>query len=188
MPLGIYKHKPLSENTKLKIGNANSWKMGNVSSLELSTLYWKESLSLFDIAEKFDITATTVCRWFKRLKISTRTISDANKLARKQNKYPEAKDYISQGYKWIHKPDYYRNHRGYVQEHIYNWEEYHKIKVKKGFIIHHLDGNKLNNEINNLILLSRREHFLLERKIIFLIRAMKSKEAKLCLHYLIAKK
>ena len=30
--------------------------------------------------------------------------------------------------------------------------------IPQGFVVHHLDGNKQNNEINNLVLLSISEH------------------------------
>ena len=35
-------------------------------------------------------------------------------------------------------------------------------EIPKGFQIHHLDGNKQNNHVNNLIALSSRDHILLE--------------------------
>lgn len=38
------------------------------------------------------------------------------------------------------------------------YEEYYNIKLTKNDIIHHIDGNKLNNDINNLVCLSRAEH------------------------------
>ena len=37
--------------------------------------------------------------------------------------------------------------------------EFHKGKIPKGFLVHHKDGNKENNKISNLELLSSKEHF-----------------------------
>lgn len=42
--------------------------------------------------------------------------------------------------------------------HVAIWEYYHKRDVPKGCAIHHLDWNKNNNNINNLICVTRREH------------------------------
>jgi len=41
--------------------------------------------------------------------------------------------------------------------HIYIWEK-HYGKIPRGFHIHHLDRDKSNNNINNLIILPRHEH------------------------------
>lgn len=42
--------------------------------------------------------------------------------------------------------------------HIYVWEYYNKCKVPKGFDIHHIDKNKDNNDISNLMCISRKRH------------------------------
>lgn len=44
-----------------------------------------------------------------------------------------------------------------IHVHIIEWEN-HFGPVPKGHIIHHKDGNKLNWDIDNLELLSRRDH------------------------------
>lgn len=41
--------------------------------------------------------------------------------------------------------------------HIYVWEK-HNGQVPKGHIVHHIDGDKGNNSIENLCLVTRREH------------------------------
>lgn len=46
----------------------------------------------------------------------------------------------------------------YCYEHVYVYWKYHKIIPEKNQIIHHLDGNKHNNNINNLILLTVQDH------------------------------
>jgi len=38
------------------------------------------------------------------------------------------------------------------------FEDHHNIEIPEDSIIHHKDGNKLNNDIDNLILMSRGEH------------------------------
>lgn len=41
--------------------------------------------------------------------------------------------------------------------HVYVWEFYNG-DVEKGYQIHHKDGNKMNNEIDNLMMMSKKEH------------------------------
>ena len=38
------------------------------------------------------------------------------------------------------------------------YEKHHNIKVQKGYDIHHIDGNRENNKISNLICLPRKFH------------------------------
>lgn len=45
-----------------------------------------------------------------------------------------------------------------VYEHRYVMEQHLKRKLKKGEEVHHIDGNKLNNNIDNLELLTTGEH------------------------------
>lgn len=60
-----------------------------------------------------------------------------------------------------------RKQRQYIKiEEPNKWIEYAKIvwikyngKIPKGFLIHHLDCNTLNDNINNLALLTRKAHF-----------------------------
>lgn len=40
----------------------------------------------------------------------------------------------------------------------YYWEKHHGKKIPKGYHIHHIDGNKDNNSINNLLCVSPEEH------------------------------
>lgn len=44
-----------------------------------------------------------------------------------------------------------------IKAHRVIWEQYHG-KIPKGYIIHHKDENKLNNDISNLQLVTRAQH------------------------------
>ena len=47
------------------------------------------------------------------------------------------------------------------------YEEHYNIKIPDGFVIHHIDGNRMNNNINNLLMLPlelhARYHFYLNQ-------------------------
>lgn len=58
-------------------------------------------------------------------------------------------------------PEWYKGkrYRGrYCYEHHLVWEEHTGLSVPDGCIVHHKDGNKHNNNINNLQLMSEKEH------------------------------
>ena len=45
------------------------------------------------------------------------------------------------------------------------YEEYHKVTLLPEAVIHHIDENKLNNHIDNLICMSRQDHTILHNQI-----------------------
>ncbi len=55
------------------------------------------------------------------------------------------------------KTGYYLNSTIRKRLHVYVWE-YHNGKVPKGFAVHHIDHNKNNNEIDNLMIISHSKH------------------------------
>lgn len=66
------------------------------------------------------------------------------------------------GRSWhLDKNGYYHGHTGHrgpaIMLHKYVWLKYNP-EVPKGHVIHHVDGNRRNNEITNLKLLSHRDH------------------------------
>ena len=49
--------------------------------------------------------------------------------------------------------------RTYEKEHIYIYCKAHNLdKLPDGMTIHHIDHNKLNNSLDNLVMISREEH------------------------------
>lgn len=63
------------------------------------------------------------------------------------------------GYTYI-----YVEGQGSVKEHIYIMEQKLGRKLNKNECVHHIDHNKSNNSIDNLMLLTRSEHSKLHRK------------------------
>ena len=72
----------------------------------------------------------------------------------KGGKYKTPKGYIE-----IKKPEYPKaNNRGYVLEHIFVFEEKTGLIVPDNCCIHHLNGNKSDNRIENLCLMLTTAH------------------------------
>lgn len=57
------------------------------------------------------------------------------------------------GYRVIYKPEHHHaRHNGYVYEHILIMEEMLGRSLNENEVVHHIDGNKLNNNRDNLML------------------------------------
>lgn len=66
----------------------------------------------------------------------------------------------SKGYIWA------RDDYGYlIQEHRLVWEKAYG-KIPEGYMIHHKNGNKADNDLKNLECVSRKEHGLRHRKVV----------------------
>lgn len=63
--------------------------------------------------------------------------------------------------------DYFRHSANgtTILMHRYVWE-YYNCKIPKGYHIHHIDGDKSNNDISNLQLLQGKEHWTLHGKLL----------------------
>lgn len=67
------------------------------------------------------------------------------------------------GYRIIHLPEHHRSMtndcwKGYVYEHIVVAEKYLGRKLTENEVVHHLDGNRSNNDTANLLVLERSQH------------------------------
>src|SRR5699024_1406120 len=71
----------------------------------------------------------------------------------------------SYGYKLIKKPEHPNaGVDGYIFEHRYVMSEHIGRHLREDEVVHHKDENRLNNEINNLEIMSRSEHTKLHMK------------------------
>ena len=58
-----------------------------------------------------------------------------------------------------------KNGRSYFKGHkLHEWQVHTHIGYKLGMDIHHLDENKLNNSLSNLVYLTRSEHIKIHKK------------------------
>lgn len=105
------------------------------------------------IARKCNVSTSIILKWLKRFNIKIRSRNE--RMSGKFHHSFEGNSFLSNGYKNIYCPNHPRIHRlknkrPYVKEHIIIMEKHLKRFLNKGEEIHHMDGNKLNNDINNL--------------------------------------
>ncbi len=67
------------------------------------------------------------------------------------------------GYRVVYKPDFYRsmkndNWKGYVYEHIFIAEKMIGRPLRDEEVVHHLDGDRANNRVENLLVLEKSQH------------------------------
>ena len=74
----------------------------------------------------------------------------------------------SNGYRIVYLPEHpkalkSRGYNGWVYEHVYLTEIMIGRSVKSNEVIHHLDGNPMNNRFGNLLILDDRQHLKLHK-------------------------
>lgn len=72
-------------------------------------------------------------------------------------KYGYSSRITNQGYRVIYVPDI-----GDIYEHRFIWIK-NNMMIPKNYQVHHMDGDKLNNDLSNLLCLHNRDHMLLHR-------------------------
>jgi len=73
--------------------------------------------------------------------------------------------YIKRGYVYVRAPDHPNSDkRGYIREHVKVVSDSIGRPLKKGEQVHHKDQNKLNNDISNLMIVTKKEHLLIHLK------------------------
>ena len=72
------------------------------------------------------------------------------------------KQIAGKGYVRVYFPNHSKSYRNKVYEHRLVIENYLGRELKNGEEIHHVNGNKTDNRLSNLIVISRSEHMKLE--------------------------
>lgn len=112
------------------------------------------------IADKVGLDPTTITL------ISRRELGEKFHIERvKRLKDLRPKHYIHNGYRMVYAPIWWQGPRagsagvGYIHEHQLVYCEANKLKrVPKGFCVHHINEDKLDNRLDNLQLMTLSEH------------------------------
>lgn len=149
---------------------------GKIDLKTFNKLFYEEKLPNKKIAERFGIGVSAIGRFRHRYGLPPRGWSVHPMLGRrlvpwnKGKKCPKTSGdnnpnwkggrYTNvYGYVWVKTPDGTINsYRGYMLEHRYVMQEHLRRPLKSSELVHHIDGNKLNNHIDNLMIYNRSTH------------------------------
>ena len=82
------------------------------------------------------------------------------------------------GYVYLKKPSHPKaNKDGYVSEHVFVWMNYWKKDIPLNYMVHHKDGNRQNNKIENLLLVDHRDHTNIHKKPVLMETRKKMSES-----------
>jgi len=109
--------------------------------------YWDENLSAHQIGQACDVSETTIRHWMKKFAIPRRTVQQGLYLKRGASN-PNWKG---------GKKDYPANCARRA------WKAHYIMEIPTGMDCHHIDGNRENNDIDNLVVLPHEEHLRLEK-------------------------
>lgn len=135
--------------------------MSKLSTEEMIALY-KEGLSLSQISDKAGITSAAILKRFR--KVGFNDMRPANPKGRPWAKSKRGKEFLgADGRMWVRgiRSSKSRNSK---RKAVVVMEEYLGIEIPKGFHIHHIDGDPLNDDISNLALITTTAHNRIHHK------------------------
>ena len=126
----------------------------------LDKKHWNEKLSLRQMGKEANVDGTTILYWMKKYSIPRRSKSEAQLGRRRGNKNPMwrgGRSRSASGYIRIWRPNHPNaNGDGYVLEHVLVVSKQIGRALTDGETVHHVNGIKDDNRIENLELWSSR--------------------------------
>ena len=105
----------------------------------------------YDIADELRITQAGLHFWITKFNLNRKRMPHSQKTKEIREKCinsvtkPEYSTHINQGYKFI------KIGNKFIREHHYIWKKYSEWGfIPQGFVVHHINQNKLDNRIENL--------------------------------------
>lgn len=137
---------------------------------KIRELYENKHFSTHEIGLMYGVTSSTITTNLRKMKCRVRSPSEGRYLAWKQGKFqlPKGKNHHNwKGGSWQRKDGYIMERApehpratasGYVLQHILVWERVHKKSLRNGMHIHHLNGIRNDNRIENLFAVLANKH------------------------------
>ena len=152
---------------------------GKIDLKTFNKLFYEDKLSNKEVAERLGVGVSAIGAFRGRYNLPARgwsvhpmlgkhhTQDTKNKISKStmgkrcgdKNNFWKGGQYLSHGYKLILKPHCKSsNSDGYILEHRYIMEKHTKHILNNNEVVHHINGNKLDNRIENLMIYNRSTH------------------------------
>ena len=126
---------------------------------EILAKKYKELGSMQKVADYFGVSKKLILNHMKRFDIPRNPRPSKRKKPKKIDTFHKGYIITWNGYKMIYKPEHpHSDGKGYIREHILVMEKHLGRYLTEDEIVHHIDENKLNNDISNLRLMTKYEH------------------------------
>ncbi len=139
---------------------------------DIENWYWQNGLKLEEVAERLLCSRQLLAKYMDKLGIPRRTSKEAMTLRMKQLGRERGPNW--QGGRWesgnkifVYAPNHPKaRHNGCVPEHVIVAEQkYGRLPTSKE-LVHHRDGDSLNNEPSNIKIAKRNAHNVLHRVVV----------------------
>lgn len=111
------------------------------------------------IARKYKTFHENISRILRRNKVSTRVSKETGKLKEYTSRWNGGVSYHPKGYKRLYMPDHPTSAKGgLIPEHRLIMEKYLGRELRRGEVVHHINGVPNDNRIENLQLMTESEH------------------------------
>ncbi len=122
--------------------------------------------SMGEIGKEIGVSAAAVRKYFVKFGMERRGNTEFMHDPTKTPNWNGGIHVKSTGYVEVYAPDHPRaNGRPYIYQHILVMEKHIGRYLEKDEVVHHIDGNKSNNDISNLRLMTNREHVMMHGNI-----------------------
>ena len=150
---GIRTNRNEAKAAKTKMG------MSEAKFAEYLEAEYESGKSMGTIASELNVTPSCIRKYFVKYNIERRgRCASWEEDYTKNPNWKGGRIVRKGGYVLVYCPNHPRAIKNYVYEHQLVMEEYMGRYLRNGEVVHHIDGNKHNNDISNLLLMTESDH------------------------------
>ena len=134
--------------------------MKDYQNKEILEKTYKQFNSMQKTADFFGVSKKLILNYMKKFDIPRREWKAKPKEPKKPDTFHKGYIITHNGYKMVKAPLDHpkKDSKGYIREHILIAEQFIKRYLEENEVVHHINGDKLDNRIENLQVLTDKEH------------------------------